>query len=633
MTNKQSSKILVIDDEVTERMLVKEYLEEAGFLVRLSEDGRHGLRMATTTSPDLIIVDAMLPSIDGYSICTSLRHDPRTAEVPIILITASKEIDAITRGLAAGATDFVTKPVEWRFLANRVTHVLNRSRSIKELQAAHRRMEDQVRASQTREENEDQRGAGDSDAETSLKAQIQSIQAEAAEQIRKAHAAADLKAQEASAAEERIRVIQAEAAEHLRKVHAATDLRVQEATAATEERIRVLQVETAEKTRKAQAAADLKAQETSAAADQKIRSVEAEAAERLREAHAAADRRVAEASAAAEERIRALQAEAAEQVRQANAAAEVRVRRAMAAVEEGIGAIQTEADDRVRRANEAAEAMLEAAAIAHAHETDQLKEASAAELQAAMGAISNRARSFWSFFSAFSGEQLNLAHSILENLEFAIASLDAAAYPGEPVEKLRRAGRHAKDLAGLTNNARTLVQHMTGGVSLREAHFDLGTLVDSTVQAVAASCRGRRLAIASRRPDGPLTIYGDEVRIKYCLLHLLANAIAFSVSGGTILLEAEPDNDGGVRVSVKDNGMGIPPAVLDKLRIVLEEPANMITHKDGGVGFGVPIASIIAGLHGGRLEFASGLGEGTTASLILPPERVCEPASADLRTA
>jgi two-component system cell cycle sensor histidine kinase PleC len=250
-----------------------------------------------------------------------------------------------------------------------------------------------------------------------------------------------------------------------------------------------------------------------------------------------------------------------------------------------------------------------------------------------MSAISNRARSFWSFFSAFSGEQLNLAHSILENLEFAIASLDAAAYPGEPVEKLRRAGGHAKDLAGLTNNARTLVQHMTGGVSLREAHFDLGTLVDATVQAVAASCRGRRLAIASRRPDGPLTIYGDEVRIKYCLLHLLANAIAFSVSGGTILLEAEQDNDGGVRVSVKDNGIGIPPPVLDKLRIVLEEPANMITHKDGGVGFGVPIASIIAGLHGGRLEFASGLGEGTTASLILPPERVCEPASADVRTA
>jgi two-component system, cell cycle sensor histidine kinase PleC len=117
------------------------------------------------------------------------------------------------------------------------------------------------------------------------------------------------------------------------------------------------------------------------------------------------------------------------------------------------------------------------------------------------------------------------------------------------------------------------------------------------------------------------------------LLHLLANAIAFSVSGGTILLEAEQDSDGGVRVSVTDNGVGIPPAVLDKLRIVLEEPANMLTHKDGGVGFGVPIASIIAGLHGGRLEFASGLGEGTTVSLILPPERVCEPTSADLRTA
>src|ERR671925_1840544 len=84
MTIQQASKILVIDDEITERMLVKEYLEEAGFRVRLSEDGKHGLRMATTTSPDLIIVDAMLPSIDGYAICPTFRLDPRTAEVPII---------------------------------------------------------------------------------------------------------------------------------------------------------------------------------------------------------------------------------------------------------------------------------------------------------------------------------------------------------------------------------------------------------------------------------------------------------------------------------------------------------------------------------------------------------------------
>jgi signal transduction histidine kinase len=130
-----------------------------------------------------------------------------------------------------------------------------------------------------------------------------------------------------------------------------------------------------------------------------------------------------------------------------------------------------------------------------------------------------------------------------------------------------------------------------------------------------------------------LTIRGDEVRIKYCLLHLVANAIAFGVAGGTISLAAEQDSGGAVRISITDNGIGMPPAILDKLRNLLQEPANMITRKHGAIGFGVPIASMIAGLHGGRLEFASELGEGTTVSLILPPERVCETASSGRRTA
>jgi DNA-binding response OmpR family regulator len=554
MTTQQTAKILVIDDEISERMLVKEYLEEAGFRVWLSEDGKHGLRMATTTTPDRIIVDAMLPSIDGYSICTSLRQDPRTTDVPIILITASKEADAISRGLAAGATDFITKPVEWRFLANRVTHVLNRCRSIRELQTA---------------QHEVKRATGEGNGpRKALEEQIQSIQAEAAEQIRKANETADLKVQEVTAA-----------------------------------------------------------------AEQRIRAHQAEAADQIRTAHALAERHVQETKAAAEECVREAQVEAADQVRKANAAAEARLQAALAAAEEGIRALQAHADERVRHANAAADAMLEAATRSHAHETETLKEASAAEVREARSVLSRTTRSFWSFFSALGGEQLNLVHAVLENLEFAVASLETAANPSEALEKLRRAGRHAKDLAGLTNNARTLAQHSTGGAVLRETEFSLSTLVDSTAQTVASACRDRRLSIKSARPAGPLSIRGDEARIKFCLLHLLANAIAFGVAGGTISLQAEHDSEGGVRISINDNGVGMPPAILDKLRTLLQEPANMITQKDGGVGFGVPIASMIAGLHGGRLEFASALGEGTTVSLVLPPERVRVPASGGRRTA
>jgi DNA-binding response OmpR family regulator len=127
MSNEAPKKILIIEDEPTQRILAKEILESAGYSVRSSDDGKHGLNMAIKTQPDLIILDLLLPSLDGYSLCTSLRECEQTAQIPIILITGSKEPDVIKRGLAAGANDFVNKPVDWQFLADRVDFVLKQS--------------------------------------------------------------------------------------------------------------------------------------------------------------------------------------------------------------------------------------------------------------------------------------------------------------------------------------------------------------------------------------------------------------------------------------------------------------------------------------------------------------------------
>ena len=90
MTETRPTRILVIDDEITQRMLVKEYLEEAGYQVRLSESGEHGLKLANAVAPDLIIVDALLPSLDGYTVCATIRERPKTADIPVILMTGLK---------------------------------------------------------------------------------------------------------------------------------------------------------------------------------------------------------------------------------------------------------------------------------------------------------------------------------------------------------------------------------------------------------------------------------------------------------------------------------------------------------------------------------------------------------------
>ncbi|MCD8082017.1 MAG: response regulator transcription factor [Clostridiales bacterium] len=101
------SRILIIEDEVSIAELEKDYLELSGFEVELEEDGKKGLERALTDNFDLLILDLMLPGMDGFEICRKFRE---TKNIPIIMISAKKEdIDKI-RGLGLGADDYMTKP-------------------------------------------------------------------------------------------------------------------------------------------------------------------------------------------------------------------------------------------------------------------------------------------------------------------------------------------------------------------------------------------------------------------------------------------------------------------------------------------------------------------------------------------
>ena len=119
--------VLVIDDEKDIVELVKYSLEKEGFLIRSAVDGESGVWAVQRDVPDLVIVDLMLPGIDGLEVCRRLRSDTRTAAIPIIMLTAkSAESDRIV-GLELGADDYVTKPFSPRELAARVKAVLRRT--------------------------------------------------------------------------------------------------------------------------------------------------------------------------------------------------------------------------------------------------------------------------------------------------------------------------------------------------------------------------------------------------------------------------------------------------------------------------------------------------------------------------
>jgi DNA-binding response OmpR family regulator len=116
--------ILVVDDEPKVTRLTRDYLEKNGLRVITAADGQSALTIARTEKPDLVILDLMLPQIDGREVCRILR---RESDVPIIMLTAlSEEIDQVT-GLEIGADDYITKPFSVRSLVARVRALLRRS--------------------------------------------------------------------------------------------------------------------------------------------------------------------------------------------------------------------------------------------------------------------------------------------------------------------------------------------------------------------------------------------------------------------------------------------------------------------------------------------------------------------------
>jgi DNA-binding response OmpR family regulator len=125
-------RILVVDDEPPIRDILKFQLENAGFVVKCAEDGLEGLQMAEEDPPDLVLLDLMIPQMDGYEVCRRLKAAYGTRHVPVIILTARGELDEKLKGLENGANDYVTKPFSMPELLMRVKNVLSWSQSQRE---------------------------------------------------------------------------------------------------------------------------------------------------------------------------------------------------------------------------------------------------------------------------------------------------------------------------------------------------------------------------------------------------------------------------------------------------------------------------------------------------------------------
>jgi|SRR6478735_3987248 len=118
--------VLVIDDEAPIRLLCRVNLEAEGMPVLEARDGPSGLETARSETPDVILLDVMMPGLDGWGVAEALLEDARTAEIPIIFLTARAEFRDRARGLDIGGVDYITKPFNPVELAPLVRALLDR---------------------------------------------------------------------------------------------------------------------------------------------------------------------------------------------------------------------------------------------------------------------------------------------------------------------------------------------------------------------------------------------------------------------------------------------------------------------------------------------------------------------------
>jgi signal transduction histidine kinase len=147
------STVLIVDDNPSARETLVAMLEGEGYDLQLAKNGIQALGMLQQLQPDLILLDVMMPALDGFEVCRRIRATPTLAEVPIILLTALDDRDSRLRGIEAGADDFLSKPPDRRELVARVRTItrLNRYRTLMEQRENIRHMAESVVAAQEEE--------------------------------------------------------------------------------------------------------------------------------------------------------------------------------------------------------------------------------------------------------------------------------------------------------------------------------------------------------------------------------------------------------------------------------------------------------------------------------------------------
>ncbi len=132
--------VLVVDDDEVMRLLLVETVRTEGFRVEEASNGKMALEILTGLSPDLVLLDVMMPKLDGFGTCAAIRGMPCSSDLPILMMTGLDDMDSINRAYEVGATDFITKPLNYVLLRHRLRYILRAKNAMDELRHSERRL-------------------------------------------------------------------------------------------------------------------------------------------------------------------------------------------------------------------------------------------------------------------------------------------------------------------------------------------------------------------------------------------------------------------------------------------------------------------------------------------------------------
>jgi two-component system cell cycle response regulator len=122
--NLQSCEVLIVDDNPQNAELLQAYLEPIECKVRIAIDGVDALEKISAASPDIVLLDIMMPRMSGFEVCRRIKDNPETRDIPVVMVTALNEMGDVEKGIDSGADDFLSKPVNKLELLTRVKSLL-----------------------------------------------------------------------------------------------------------------------------------------------------------------------------------------------------------------------------------------------------------------------------------------------------------------------------------------------------------------------------------------------------------------------------------------------------------------------------------------------------------------------------